>query len=125
MTMQADKLDARAGELSEKIATGLGIHGKSLEDSARKAGRALPRRVRDRIAVIAEARALRGHPKLERQIDEGTIDRAYRDAALYLDGLDYRASRRKAMLDTLSLIAFRLLVVLGLVIAILAWRDLI
>lgn len=123
--MQADKLDARAGELSEKIATGLGIHGKSLEDSARKAGRALPRRIRDRIAVISEARALRGHPKLERQIDEAGIERAYRDAALYLDGLDHRASRRKAMLDTLSLIAFRLLVTVALVIAVLAWRDLI
>ncbi|MGI1660826.1 hypothetical protein ACRDNQ_01185 [Palleronia sp. KMU-117] len=123
--MQADKLDARAGELSEKIATGLGIHGKSLEDSARKAGRALPARVRDRIAVIAEARAVRGHPKLERQIDEAGIERAYRDAAHYLDSLDYKASRRRAMLDTLSLIAFRLLVVLVLMIAVLAWRDLI
>jgi hypothetical protein len=123
--MQADKLDARAGALTEKIAEGLGIHGKSLEQSAAKAGRALPRRIRDRIGVIAEARTLRGNPKLERRIDEAQVERAYRDAALYLDGLDYKAQRRRAMLDTLSLIAFRLFVVLALVIVVLAWRGLI
>ena len=123
--MQADKLDARAGELTEKIAEGLGIRGRSLEDSTRKAGRALPRRIRDRIAIIAEARALRGHPKLERQIDEARIERAYRQTAGYLDGLDLGAQRRRAALDMLALVAFRLFVVGALVIAVIVWRDLV
>jgi hypothetical protein len=123
--MRADELDARAGVLTEKMAEGLGVKGRTLEQSAAKAGHWLPRRIRHEIAVIAEARALRGHPKLERRIDEARIDRACRQTATYLDGLDPAARRRRAALDMLSLIAFRLFVVLALVIAVLIWRDLV
>jgi hypothetical protein len=123
--MQAEKIDARAGELTEKMAEGLGVRGRTLEESAARAGRWLPRRIRDEIAVIAEARALRGHPKLERQIDETRVERAYRHTASYLDGLDRAAQRRRAALDMISLIAFRLLVVVALVIAVMIWRGLI
>lgn len=122
--MRADEIDARAGALTEKMAEGLGVKGRDLERSTAKAGRWLPRRIRDEIAVIAEARALRGHPKLERRIDGARVDRAFRHTASYLDGLDLAARRRRAMLDLLSLIAFRLFVVLALVIAVLIWRDL-
>ncbi len=123
--MRADELDARAGALTEKMAEGLGVKGRTLEQSAARAGRWLPRRIRNEIAVIAEARALQGHPKLERQIDDARIDRACRQTASYLDGLDPAARRRRAALDMLSLIAFRLFVVLCLVIAVLIWRDLV
>lgn len=123
--MQADKIDERAGELTEKMARGLGVKGRTLEQSAARAGRWLPTRIRDEIAVIAEARALRGHPKLERRIDEARIERAYRHTAAYLDGLDLGAQRRRAALDMLSLIAFRLFVVGALVLAVMVWRGLI
>jgi hypothetical protein len=123
--MQADKIDARAVELTEKMAHGLGVKGRTLERCTAKAGRWLPRRIRDEIAVIAEARALRGHPKLERRIDEARIERAYRHTASYLDGLDLGARRRRAALDMISLIAFRIFVVGALVVAVMLWRDLI
>lgn len=123
--MQADKIDARAGELTEKMAQGLGVKGRTLEQCTARAGHWLPRRIRDEIAVIAEARALRGHPKLERQIDEARIERAYRQTAGYLDGLDLGAQRRRAALDMLALVAFRLFVVGALVIAVIVWRDLV
>jgi len=123
--MRADELEARAGVLTEKMAEGLGVRGRTLEKCAAKAGRWLPRRIRNEIAVISEARAVQGHPKLERQIDEARIDRAYRDTAVYLDGLDPAARRRRAALDMIALIAFRLFVVLVLVIAVLIWRDLV
>lgn len=123
--MRADELDARAGVLTEKMAEGLGVKGRTLEQCAAKAGRWIPRRIRDEIAVIAEARALQGHPKLERRIDDARIGQAYRHTASYLDGLDLAARRRRAALDMVSLIAFRLFVALCLVIAVLIWRDLV
>ncbi len=123
--MAKPTLDSRAGEISDQLQTSLGVHGASLEKRAAKAGRALPKSVRRDIDVISNAQALQDNPKLARQIDEREVEKAHRHAKGWLGTVD-RAERRKTIaLNTLTEIAFRILVVAGLFLAILIWRDLI
>ncbi len=115
---QADEISALLGEK-------LGVRGRDLDSRLRRAGRLLPRHVRRQAEVIVQARAMQASPKLARLVDEAALGRAFRICHDHLSAIDPRERRRARFLDILTVNAFNLVVIAGLVIAVLSWRDLI
>jgi hypothetical protein len=118
-------LDRQASQLAEQIRDSFGARGRTMEERAARAGRALPRHVRRDIDVLSEARALEDNPKLARQVDMTKVDKAYKGASTWLGTVDRSARRKTVVLNTVTEIAFRLFIVAVLFLAVLIWRDLI
>ena len=103
----------------------MGVGGRGLAAKLRRAGRRLPKHVRRDAQMIAEAVPVAQNPKLARQIDLARLEVAERRVAAFLRTYD-RADRRKgAVLGLLGSLAFNLLTLGGIVIAVLVWRGLI
>jgi hypothetical protein len=118
-------LHAKAEALAQLMEDRMGLRGDGFAAKLKRAGRRLPRRIRRDGAVIVEAMALQAHPKLSRQVDEARLDRALTHLDRYLRGIDPWERRKGALLNWLAGIAFSLLVVAALVIAVMRWRGLV
>ena len=101
----------------------LGVRGRDLSQQRRRAGRRLPRAVRQALDRLAQAEATRDHPKLSRQSDPTALSRDRSEVTRHLRGVD-RADRRKgAVLGFLGALSFNLLLLAGLVLALLRWQG--
>ncbi len=113
--------DRVAGLMEQKLQVG----GKGLAVKVRKAGRRLPKNVRVAAEALVQATDMAKSARLMHQIDDALVAEAYDICLKYLGGVD-AADRRKGMLVGVGAsIAFSLLVVAGLVLAVLVWRGLI
>ncbi len=117
-------LCARAEYLAQLMGDRLDIGGDGFAAKLANAGRRLPRHVRREGAHIAEALVLAAHPKLSRQIDQRRIKRASRIVERYLLGIDPWARRRDIFLNWLAGLAFGLLVLVAIVLALMVQRGL-
>ncbi len=113
--------DRVSGLLEER----LHVRGDTLDDKLRRAGRRLPRRVRDAGAALATATQMLGNAKLMYQVDDETVAVAYDICVRHLTTVNSGAARRGLILDMAARIAFALLVVAVLLVAVLYWRGLI
>ena len=95
----------------------------SLAEKLRRAGRRLPRRVREAGAVLVQAQAMAQVPKLLMQIDDEAVADAYDISVRHLNTLNAGGGRRGMLLNMLASVGFSLLVVAGLVLAVLWWRG--
>lgn len=116
-------------QMSERVAAlleqRLGVRGRTLADKHRKAGRRLPRRVREAVSVLAEAEAMAQNPKLLIRVDEATVTVAYDLAVRHLNGVKRGEQRMNILVGMAASAAFGLLVVAVLVIGVLYWRGMI
>ena len=113
----------RSEALLTLLQSKLGVRARTLEKGARKAGRRLPRRVRDELRLLAAAERSAGNPKLARQFDEGAVHRAFEDVRAHLSGIDVADRRRGRVLSIAAAVAFNILVVLTAFVVWLWWRD--
>jgi hypothetical protein len=114
----ADRVSALLGER-------LRVKGDTLEARLARAGRRLPRPVREAGAALAEATMMIRNPKLMKRVDDATVARAYDICLRHLNTIDPAAARRGLLLDALARIAFALLVVGVAFLAFARWRGLI
>lgn len=121
--MQADRLAVTVAHLNTLLDEKLGLRKGSLGQRLRRAGRRLPAATRDDLRALAEAETLAGHPRLSQRLDPAGLERAYRDAAAYLQALDPAAARKTALLRLAGVIAGNLLLVAALLVAVLVWRG--
>lgn len=121
--MSAVTIQQMADRVAALLEERLRVKGRGLAGKMRKAGRRLPRQVRDAAEVLAKAQMMSQSPRLLLQIDDETVALAYDVCLKHLNGIDPRARRRGAILDVTASIAFSLLVVAGLVLAVLFWRG--
>lgn len=117
-------LDDQTAHVSKLLGRKLGVGGKGLSTRARRAGRAMPGKVRDAVDELSQAEAAAGHPKLAQQADPKALDQAYRTAAEWLEPIDRSARRRGAVMDWVARMAFNVLLIAALVVGVLLWRGL-
>ena len=118
-------LDTRLDTLAALMEERLGIRGGGFEEKLARVGRRLPRRLRREGALLVEARAMAGHPKLGRRVDEQRLDKAARVLERHLEGIDGTKRRINLAINWLAGNALNLLIVFALTVAVLAWRGLI
>ncbi len=116
--MQGQDIDAVADRLRRCVTGALGVKARSLEAALRKAGRRLPARLHRQGAVILEAQALGGNPKLMRMVDTEAVARAEAEMLAHLKAIDRADVRRGKLLGLAGVIVFNLLIV---VVAFLIW----
>lgn len=112
-----------ADRVSTLIEKRLYIAGNTLEAKLKKAGNRLPRNVHDAGEALVEATLMAQNPKLLVQIDDEAVAIAYDICVRHLNSVDLAARRKGLVLDAGARIAFALLVVVVLVVAVLHWRK--
>jgi hypothetical protein len=99
------------------------MRGRSLAHQVRRAGRLLPRRVRQDLQFLMRSAALARNPKLQRMIDENKVHRAHRDIGAYLQALDARERLKTRILGIMASISLALIGVFALVVFVLVQRG--
>ena len=94
-----------------------------ISSKLRRAGRRLPRPVRDAGAALATAVMMMQSPKLMRQVDDATVAVAYDICVRHLTAISPSAGRNGLILSIAASIAFSLLVVAVLLAGVLYWRG--
>ncbi|WP_195820118.1 hypothetical protein [Roseobacter sp. MH60115] len=102
-------IEAKSEALSSALERHLGVKGKSLAQQVKRAGHRLPRRLRAQAQLVAEADALRGNPRLLRQLGHERVVQAFSDVSAHLAGIDRAEARRGRILSILAAIAFNLI----------------
>ena len=92
--MITDRLDVIADELAQEICAKLRMRGGSLHKTLLRAGRALPRRLRNELEYITESQRRGRNPRFAPQINFMRVEQARRDTLEYLSKIDPRATRR-------------------------------
>ena len=87
----------------------LGVRGSRLDVQLRKAGRLLPRPVRQDVTYLVEALQLESNPKLARLIDDKRFAGAYRSVVAHLETIDRRRQRITAALNLAAAISVALI----------------
>ena len=113
--------DRVAGLMEEKLRVG----GKGLAVKVRRAGRRLPKQVRIAAAALIQATQMAQSARLMHQIDDELVAEAYDICVRHLGGVDIADRRKGLIVGIAASIAFSLLVVSGLVLAVVWWRGLI
>ncbi len=101
----------------------LRARGAGLGEKLRKGGRLLPRRVRAAAEVLHTGAVMAQNPKLWAQVDQQAVAQAYDTCVRHLNGLDGGDRRKGAVLGIAASIAFSVLVVAVLLLAVLHWRG--
>ncbi|MBE1283931.1 MAG: hypothetical protein GJ676_11530 [Rhodobacteraceae bacterium] len=116
-------------DLIEKLRLALrakeGVGGGDLKSALRKARHRLPRRVRKQAQKLVQAAPLAGHPKLCLTLDHADLRKAGTEVLRYLETVDLADRRKGWWLGMLGAMAFNILALIALVIAVLIWRGLI
>jgi hypothetical protein len=113
----------RAAALSGLMTRRLSLRPGDFAATFARARRKLPARLRAEGEVILRALPLDAHPRLAPQVDRARTDQAFRALERHFEAIG-RADRRRAMaMDTLALIAFRLLALSFAIVAFLRWQG--
>ncbi len=103
----------------------LGVRGKTLTESVRKAKRQLPRGIYKQALLLAQAEQMAAHPKLRLVLDTPKLAQASEEVQKHLSGINLADRRMGWFLGMLSSLAFNLLVLTVLVLMFLRWQGLI
>ena len=123
--MSAVTVEQMVNRVSDLLAERLRVKGVTLQDRLAKAGRRLPRKVRDAGEALVQASVMAQSPKLLMQVDHGKLAAAYDICLRHLNTVNPVAARRGMILNIAASIAFSLLVVAGLVVVVLYLRGLV
>jgi len=114
----------QAAHISALLKDRLGVRGRDLESRLRRAGRLLPRDVRRDAQTLIDAVRLQANPKLARMVDEASVQRAFDNSETYLQSVDVSKRRTDRVIGVLATIAFHILVVGAIFLAVAVWREL-
>lgn len=117
------QLDDSADKVAQLLEQKLGIRGAGLEAKVTRAGRRLPRHLREEAEYMMLALRMQANPRLARQIDWPRLERGAQELERYLKGIDAWDRRRGLLVSWLAGNALNLLIVAALVAAVLAWRG--
>ncbi|MFZ1471239.1 MAG: hypothetical protein WAT09_19995 [Paracoccaceae bacterium] len=123
--MGAVSIAQMANRVSGLIEQRLGVRGRGLQEQIRKAGRRLPRRVRDAAVYLADAGLMAQNPKLLVRIDEGQVATAYDTCVKHLVRLNKGERRKGLILNAAASAAFAVLAVTVGVLVFVYWRGLV
>ncbi|WP_420396917.1 hypothetical protein [Nioella sp.] len=123
MAADPQELARLSDRLTALMREKLGVRADTLPAALRRSGRKLPRRLRQDGALILAAIERSQNPRLARVTDGDGPERAARRIEAYLSGLDPATARARARAYLFADLAFRLAVVIALVIGVLAWRG--
>lgn len=121
--MAVEQQTTRAAELVALFETHMGIKSRTLAKAVSLAGRQLPRAMRTQAALLVEAEALAGNPKLMRQLDGAALEIAYRALSEHLAAIDLKERRRTRQLKVVAGIVFNLLLVFGALLGWIWWQG--
>lgn len=120
--MSAISIQQMADRVASLMEERMGARGKDLSAKLQRAGRRLPRKVRAAGEELAQAALMAQNPKLLLQIDHDTTSHAYDTCVRYLSTLARRRWVDSAVAVAAS-IAFSVLAVVVILIAVLRWRG--
>jgi hypothetical protein len=112
-----------ADRLAEVLASKLRLKGSNLTEKLRRGQRLLPRKVREAAALIDQAAALEGHPKLAAQIDEGKVQAAYDLCMKHLKAVNPWEKRKDLLISTGLAVVGALIVTALVTGSLLGWRG--
>jgi hypothetical protein len=121
--MSAVTIQQMADRVAALMEERLRIKGRGLAEKLQRGGRALPRRVRAAAQVLAEAAHMAQNPKLLLQVDQEQIAVAYDLCVNHLNGVNRWQRRMGWLTGFAASVAFIVLVVGGLVVAVLVLRG--
>jgi hypothetical protein len=121
--MSSVAIQQMADRVAQLLGERLGIAGKDLSSRLRKAGRLLPRRVRDGAQLLADAAEKAQNPKLLGQIDMGAVSDAYDTCVKHLTAIDPAERRRSALSGMVGFVGGGLFLLTIGIIAVLVWRG--
>lgn len=116
-------LNERSQMLADRMAQQLRLRSGDLKDVAARAGRKLPKHLRQDVYAILDAQSMAEHPKLMHHVDSAKIAKAEKKLNRYLDKQDPKAERRAEILDTIAKIAFVIFSITLAVFLTLLWRG--
>lgn len=111
--------DRVAGLMEERLR----IRGVGLAEKLRKGGRLLPRKVRLAADGLAQAALQAQNPRLLLQLDDAVVAANYDVCLKHLGGLNLMDRRKGAAVGVAASVAFAVLSVAVLVLAVLYWRG--
>jgi len=111
-------------EIRELLKTREHVSG-ALADALKKARRRLPRRIYNQAMLLAKAEPLMQHPKLRLTLDEPALRKSAGEVSGYLKSVDLADRRKGRALTILGSMAFSVLAVVVLMVAVMRWRGLI
>ncbi|MGB8815160.1 MAG: hypothetical protein WCC57_18420 [Paracoccaceae bacterium] len=121
--MGAVTIQQMADRVAALMEERLRIKGTGLAEKVAKGGRRLPRRVRVAAEHLAQFSDMSRNPKLLLQVDEGKVAEAYDICLKHLGGMTAGSRRVSALMNAATTLAFIVLLVAGLVVAVLVWRG--
>lgn len=119
----ADRIEKQVETVRRLLDERLRIRGRDLSHQIRKAGRLLPRPVRNDLTYVAEAKRMLTHPKLRLMVDEAKVEAALDRSVVYLKTVDPSERRKDRLLGMAGVVAFNLIVVAAVLIGVLIWRG--
>ena len=123
--MSVVTIQQMADRVSALLAERLRVSGDGLEARLKRAGRRLPLKVREAGERLVQATVMIRNPKLVAQVDDATVALAYDICVRHLSTVNPMAARKGMILDIAARIAFAVLVVAVLFVAVLYWRGMI
>jgi hypothetical protein len=114
-----------ADRVADLLEQRLRVKGDTLEAKLARAGRSLPRKVRDAGAVLVQATMMIRNRRLLHQVDDEKVAAAYDTCLRHLNTVNPSAARMNLVIDIAARIAFAVLVVALLFLAVLYWRGLV
>ena len=117
------ELNDRTTALAERMAQQLRLRSGTLDEVSARAGRKLPRHLRNEIEVLLSAQRMSKNPKLMHHVDATQIKKAEKKLNRFLDKQNPKAEQRAEMLDTIAKIAFVVFSVALAVFLTLLWRG--
>lgn len=121
--MTAEEIQAKCDEIAVLMHAKLRLRGRTIGDTAQKARRDLPSKLRKQAAFLVEQATLAQSPKLNRMLDVEAIEKAHSALVDHLDGIDPKDRRRGAILAWLGTVSFGLIMLGVAVLAVLIWRG--
>lgn len=113
----------RIADLRLRLREKLGVAGPDLGRQVRRAGRRLPRRVRQEAEFLSRAESMARHPRLARLVDPREVARAEGRLSRHLAGIDPALLRRNRIKDGVAAVGLCVLATFALVVTLLWWRG--
>lgn len=123
--MVAETLQNQVDEMRGLLDSQLRARGVSLEAQVRKAGRRLPRRIRNDAQSVIAAMSLAQNPKLARMVDEKSVSKSALSVIDHLKTIDPMDRFKGRLLGVLGAISAILILTFVLVVYVLVKRGLV
>ncbi|MFM7334201.1 MAG: hypothetical protein ACKO2N_07155 [Tabrizicola sp.] len=121
--MSAVTIQQMADRVAQLLEERLGLGGKGLAAKMKRAGRLLPRKVRDAGKLLAVSAQKAQNPKLLSQIDMGDVTEAYDVCLKHLIAIDPIDRKRGYFAGMIGSVMFGVLVLVIAIAVLLAWRG--